>query len=168
MDQNTSATAAALAPKKVRTKKGARVQLTLPRLGPETEVERRPYWLGTLPDSPVQNITVGGVRFVRATGPMNGDHEFTNPPGQVVQLTEEQVERIKEHLGFLVVRQFGHDRRVLDKQSPTYRYQEGDEYLGRYLYFYELDRDAPHNRPTTKPEPVIGGAWEREEPEPEE
>jgi len=138
----------------------------IPDLKPieETHHARHTYWLGTADTCPVQNVTVGGITFPRAMGELidkdgGGQPTFTGGRGDMVELTDDQVERIQKAVARKVLRWVGSgaNRRPmkLDMDSPYYIQQKADEPLGRYLYMLRTD-DLPFDaRRTGTPEPMV-------------
>jgi len=141
--------------------KDGRFTVGKPDVTPSQNLKTRPYWVGTLEGGPVHNWTApgAGVRFVRAQGELTPDGEYKGLPGQVVYLTDVALAKTLESVRNHVVRWIGTGPERTGRIWPTdyyiYRASPNDESLGRYLFLYALDENAPQNRPVARPEPMV-------------
>lgn len=132
-------------------------------------VETKPYWIGTMPDCPLQNVAAGGVTFPSYTGESiksSGDlvPERDRSHGIIAYLSDEQLELVKTAVLLRVVRfgspivdEFEHadgfprskpKRRahivMRDSQmnAPGYKYraENGDVPLARLVYMHRADK----------------------------
>ncbi len=83
------------------------IETSLPEIAAGQKTER--YWVGTMPDCPIQNVTAGGVAFpyfagehLNAAGDLLADKHLTK--GAYVDLTEEMVTTVLEAVRLRVVR----------------------------------------------------------------
>lgn len=108
------------------------------------------YWLGTLPGSPFQNITVGGICFPAFTEEIaftkNNETRRSERRGDLVKLTREQYDRVLKAVERRVVRwtESGVRGFILDRSSPRYRPHPKDEPLAKYVYLYRVE-DVKNN-----------------------
>lgn len=101
-----------------------------------------PFWLGTMPGCPVQNITVAGVSFPLYTGnPRQNESTgaLMDPRyGAEVNLRKDQVEKVLKCLPLMVLRLMGPAGKkrglILWVGSKSYQPQSNDEPLARYVY----------------------------------
>lgn len=131
------------------------------------KAERKPYWVGTMPGSPIWNTSVGGCSFPRSHGPMNEKGELIgNQIGQFVQLTDDQVRHVCNEIRRRVVRLVGGVGRILEVAwpgdgeeetipNPRYVPAEGDQPLGRYLYMQPCHPENPRGQPVARPAPMF-------------
>jgi len=93
---------------------------------------------------------VCGITFPHETGRLGKDPSrpgsrtvVSRTPGQVVELTDDQVEEIKQVVARRTVRLAGKARRssIYNVNDPYYTPQEGDEPLSRYIYMKKLDEN---------------------------
>lgn len=143
-------TAEALAPKPVT------VQIELEAPAPESP--KRRYWIGTMPDSPVQNITLGGVTFHRYVGKFeraDGSIDPRTPRGDVVWIDDTRRARIEREVKSKLLRVRGGRRVVVSRITPPqreFRAMPGDEPLAYYVYMVELPEGV--SRPDGEPTPM--------------
>lgn len=143
-----------------------RVTIQVEDLVPEIEEKpKRRYWLGTLKDCPYQNVHVAGTLFPRYMGNVehdkHGDPVNKPLPGMVIQLDEDQVERVKEGVVNRVIRPIGKSKRAAmllrsGTHRKPYRPQAGDQPLGRFLYMYDVENGFPACYHGGEPEPMVG------------
>lgn len=124
----------------------------------EDELATTTYWLGVLPVSKIEVIHIGGVAFHKKTGVPHRDESsgvtsYTDSPGQVLELTDAQVDRIKADVLQKVVRRIGGRWRLLNRNGKTYRAQGGDESVARYLYMHDLSQTG--GRPPVAPRAMM-------------
>ena len=133
-----------------------KVKPGLPKVEPGAKTER--YWIGTVPTSPIQNVTVGGVCFPRFRGNPVFDRPGDAPDraleyGVFADLTDDQVDAIKKGVAARVVRPIGlpdsefddaegvarntrKTGQMLMVDGPKYRRQPRDIPLARLLYMH--------------------------------
>jgi len=124
------------------------VKVALPK-DSEDAGPRVRYWMGTLPECPVQNVTSGGQSFPRFSGTPSFD-DAGSPDrnlefGTYLELTAEQVERVKHSVAMRVVRTVGGDGSrkrgiICQIDSPHYRRQAEDVPLARLVYMTTASR----------------------------
>lgn len=133
-------------------------------------VDTKPYWVGTLPGCPLQNVTAGGITFPGHTG------EATNSAGDLIpdrdrshgiiqHLSDKHVQLIKAGILLRVMR-FGaperedfenaegfpkpkriprahivmRDSKKMNAPGYAYEAQQGDQPLARFVYMHRADR----------------------------
>ncbi len=106
------------------------------------------YHIGTMPGSPIQNITLGGVSFPRMTEEIklsrNASPASTqrNPqPGEIIELSPSQVDRILEGASCKVVRMRGTSGKIYSSKSATFKAHPHDIPIEKFIYM----RMAPEN-----------------------
>lgn len=130
--------------------------LTLPT--PAAKYVTKNYHVGTTPEGPFHNVTVVVCfpeRSDTLSPKVDGSYDRRTRDGDIVPLTDEQVEVIKTRLKKKVVRilqrpKYDEDGRcvqratglILNTDSPRYRPQQGDEPLAKYLYMRPM-AEAP-------------------------
>jgi hypothetical protein len=141
---------------------GLAVAAPVPRVGAPAVPARartaaKPFWVGTLPESPLFNWTApGGVRFVRESERLEGGVRHKTK-GQVVRLDEVQLARLLAGVQQHVIRNaksMTGQARVWCVDDIAYRADPSDVPIGSFLYCYPLDPDNIHNRPTLSPRPL--------------
>ena len=138
---------------------GQAIKIKLDHKVDETQYDRRPFWLGTMKNSPVQNVTIGGVQFHAFTERVYDEKgkwmtQRDKQTGGIAFLTEEKVELIKERAAQKIVRKLGKRIvRVYSTASERYRYEPGDEPLAKYIYMIPLK--AASQRGQFEPEPML-------------
>lgn len=136
-----------------------KVKTNLPKA--EGRVATTRYWIGTTPECPIQNVTVGGVSFPRFRGNPVFDQPGGAPDreivhGAMVQLTEEQVALVAAGVRIRCIRIYSPttDENIVDNEtvrrkvtsahmlmtdSASYRPAPEDVPLARFLYMHRLD-----------------------------
>lgn len=112
--------------------------------------ETKPYWVGTLPGCPRLNVSAGGISFPRYTDPPTG----TDPDsmqtqrawskGDLVYLTEGQVNAIRESIKNKVVRFVGNRGQgfIYALGNPSFQREHSDQPLAMFLYMLPADDKA--------------------------
>jgi hypothetical protein len=134
---------------------------------------RLAYWIGTFPESPRQNIVLGGVTFCRGLGQADAQGRLQGPRGAIVHLSEAELESVKKAVADRVVRWAGRRAQILTRRAPTqYRAAPGDVPLAQYLYCIPVAEAAaldpvawrtqrpPPMWPPRKPEDPPGVPWD--------
>jgi len=150
--------------RKVRGTSAITVPVGLPEVRERDKTKR--YWMGTMPGSPIQNITAGGQTFQRFRGtPVfdgpNGESDTPLVYGIETDLTEEQVQLVMAGVRIRIIRiesssnpfAAGEDApdmtpirhktkraRVYMRDSKNYEPSKTDEPLAKYVYFHDLDQ----------------------------
>lgn len=148
---------------------------------PRAEEKLNRYWIGTTPDCPIQNVTVGGICFPRFSGTPTFDDSAVPDRkldmGQHANLSAAHVKFIQKHVSVRVIRILGREpepgiddsdrtpskkrRGVLyvtggkdSKIDPSrgYVHRVGDIPLGHFLYMHRMDRMAAEDLTTFPPE----------------
>lgn len=145
-------------PKAKAKKPDGAVTLKAPDLIEEDAIATRTFWIGTMTGCKIEVIHVGGVAFPRKTGTPHFDEgtkttTYTDEPGQVIDLSEAQVERIKADVLQKVIRPVGGRWRMLTRNGKTYRAQVGDIPAGRFLYMHDLSETG--GRKPAAPRPMM-------------
>ena len=110
--------------------------------GLEEKEVTRAYWCGTLPNSPRQNVVLGGVTFCKGMGPTDEQGRLHGPPGSIVHLTAGALQRVKDAVMDRVVHVSGARRSVVTRAARTFRTQPGDVPLAKYLYMIDVEEAA--------------------------
>lgn len=145
------------------------VTVEVPNAPPET---RSRWWIGTMPDSPIQNAAVGGQVFPRVTDKVDVDRnsgETMRSPlrGEIVMLTEKQIEHIKTQVVKKYVRGNGARASVvvddsdpkdrLAKTDSRFRYNPAtDTPLARCLYLMGAEGISDDMARARVPIPMAG------------
>lgn len=143
------------------TKSGA-VEIDVPRVGVLAPPKRKRYWIGTLPDCPYWNVTVGGHTFPRHSGnPMYADDgsvmSGAYERGIEVELSDDELEGIVQSVGRRVMRPIGTSEkrgRILPIDGKTYQARPVDRPLGEFLYMVCLT-GARHGVKSGDPSPMV-------------
>lgn len=122
------------------------------------EQDRKMYHVGTLPGCSHHNVTVGGICFPEETEvvTLNPNTRLTDRSkrkGDIIPLTQIQVDRIKKAVGERVIRWMGAHkaengeeipRRGFIRVTTDKRFSPGptDEPIAKYLYMDELASGA--------------------------
>lgn len=154
-----------------RTKPEA-IKVEVEPLVPTKDQVRHPFWIGVFPDCPIQNVYAGGQCFPFYTGTavfdVDGKPDRPLSYGDEVELTDPQVEAVKQGVANRVLRWIGPDpdeikdasadpkktrkrkrRGVILMRDGNYRPQVEDVPLGRFLYM------ARGMRGRDFPEPMV-------------
>lgn len=100
----------------------------------------RRWWVGTLPSSPVRNLTLGGVGFATVTG--NVDGAGSGRPGAIIRLTAEDVARVHDAMMRKVARLTGGVGSIADTTAAGYIRQQEDTPISKHVYMIPVD-EAP-------------------------
>jgi hypothetical protein len=106
--------------------------------------DKRAYFVGTLPNSPFQNITLGGVCFPQFTSDITFGKESNiasqnRHNGDVLQLDGEEIDRIKNAAKRKVVRWNANSSRAfLAEKDERYRPMSSDKPIGEYVYLISV------------------------------
>lgn len=143
-----------------------KVKAGLPKIRPGEQAHR--YWVGTTPECPVQNVTVGGISFARFTGiptfDSSGVPDRKLDMGCEIDLGQDQVELIQKAVSIRVIRRVGSQedpgkRRgiivLIDGGRHKYRPQSSDEPLARFLYMHRTDQMTAEDRGKFPPETML-------------
>lgn len=146
----------------------------------EVTAAKRRYWVGTMPESPVQNITAGGVSFPLFRGiPVfdqpGGAPDRTIEHGIYIDLTDEKVERVRHAVSLRVVRVFGgggvadgyedapdvtkpkrRTAQVLMVDGPHYVADKNDIPMAKLVYMHRLDLMSAEDVHRFPPESMAG------------
>lgn len=106
-------------------------------------VGAQPYWVGTLPECPKQNVVLGGIDFPQYTEQIidqeGGLTQRNRRNGDVKYLTADQVKAIKAAGKRKVVRSQGALTTILNTDHKRYRPHTNDKPLGQFVYLVPLD-----------------------------
>lgn len=119
------------------------------------------YWVGTIKDSPYQNVTIAGVNFPRYIDPskVSPDGETSYRPvlkGQVISLTPYQVDLVKRKVVTKVIRRAGPSGRpiIRNVDDVNYRSNRTDEPVAKYIFMIRVkDQMPPEFRDLESPDP---------------
>ena len=110
--------------------------------GPKTK-----YWVGVTNAAPFHAVTNAGVRFTRQLGKLDQDENkapvYTGRRGQIVALTDKQVDLVREVVAKKVVRPMGRSAQIFVIGAANYSPYPQDVPLGAYLYMHRLGETAP-------------------------
>jgi len=149
----------------------AAVQIDLGNLPRVEAAARRRYWLGIVPDGPMDHDSRGGIEFQKFDrypewdekgALLNADQVLR---GKILELTDQQVALIKERVANVVLRVgSGPDgrktivQRICLASSPTYFPDERDVPLGHYLFMLPVSDAMPTNWRESIPRPMVAFA----------
>lgn len=158
------------------------MSLDVVQAAPPPAPPREFYWCGATKDSPVHNITLGGISFPKFTGEVRegdveGKQKFVDNlhDGQIHSLTEATVELVMEHAKGKVIRNYRTEVLGNDPsgEQPTvflgsilsttgsrhrpYQYREGDLPLGNFVYMVKVR--GRKDRPIDEPPPLVERRW---------
>lgn len=110
------------------------------------------YFVGTLPTSPFQNITLGGICFPQYVNDVSFEKESNvavnnRKLGDVIELDDEQVQKIKEAAKRKVIRWNVNNTRafIVEKNDKKYRPQPNDKSIGEYVYLIAVELASKWN-----------------------
>lgn len=110
--------------------------------GPKTK-----FWVGVTNEAPFHAVTNAGVRFTRQLGKLDQDENkapvYTGRRGQIVALTDKQVDLVREVVAKKVVRPMGRSAQIFVIGAANYSPYPKDVPLGAYLYMHRLGETAP-------------------------
>lgn len=117
------------------------------------------YWLGTMPNCPLQNIVLGGVSFPSFTGvlryaPKTLDPIYPETRGAVVKLSSRELKVILDRVPLYFVRRRGSQVSIVSKTSRQFRPAAGDVPVAAYLYLVRLSDAMPIDWRRRTPEPM--------------
>ncbi len=124
------------------------------------EVIRTKYWIGTLENIRVQNVTVGGVNFARFSGLCafddKGKPSAPTQKGCYAMLSEDEVNATIQSVGRRVLRKMGtRGGRIFLVDSKRYRRdKKTDRPLGEFLYMVPADQMSGDSR-ESYPSPLV-------------
>lgn len=109
---------------------------------------RKTYWIGLLPEieldgqvikTPFQQVVLGGQNFPLDMFTLREEPDGkivtdSRKVGNVVQLTDEQVEKIKQACKEKIVRIDGPLAGMYSIKNKYYQAEEGDLFVGRFIY----------------------------------
>jgi hypothetical protein len=139
----------------------------------ETQVEkdletRDLFWVGTTPDSPIQNVTCG-IRFPAFTGQLDydgkGEPVIPNSRGALIRLSPAEVKLVLKRVPLYVVRARGRTSFVVSKAQKAYVPNPGDVPLAKFLYMVRLEERMPIGWRSSTPEPMLADPEPEVEPE---
>ncbi len=97
------------------------VPVDLPEVAEGQQTHR--YWVGVLPECPIQNVTAGGINFPLYSGPhLDGDNlipVLKRKLGAHIDLSDEHVDLIAAAVQLRVVRMYGGGDRVGDEYEDA-------------------------------------------------
>jgi len=144
---------------------GGAVKVPEDALAPPPATEKHTYWCGTTPDSPIQNITAGGVCFPRWTGRMDmgkdGQLESEPARGALYQLDADQVELVVDRVADAFIRGEGPMAVKMSKTMPygskvkAYVPQANDVPLGCFIYMVRMEPTMPVDWRMAEPETMV-------------
>jgi hypothetical protein len=143
------------------------------------------YWCGATKDSPIHNVTLGGISFPKFTGAVRevdgtGRQQFSDNlfNGQIHSLTEAHVALVLEHAKNKVIRNYrtevlGNDPSaeqtavylgdilsMTGTRHRPYEHREGDKPIGNFVYMVRVrgktDRPFDDENP---PPPLVERLW---------
>lgn len=120
--------------------------------------EKKQFWVGTQPDCPYQNITVGGQSFPRSTqkvtkGRSIGETKRDERRGAVYEWTQDTLEFVCNAIKKRIVRKSPRPAQF-SVDDKSYRRHEGDELLAKYLFIVDLS-EVKHDWRDQEPEPLV-------------
>lgn len=107
---------------------------------PDVEPQK-PYRVGMKPGAPKQDIALAGICFPLYTEVVTGSGAQTirsRRDGDVVRLSDRQVEQIKKAAARKVFRMEGARRIILDASDKNYAPLHTDESVARYVYMVPM------------------------------
>lgn len=116
----------------------------------EGPVGTKAYWLGVLDQCPMEVVTLGGIAFCRRThSPYYVEGERTprkvERRGQILHLTEEQIEAVKANARTKLVRRTGRRAEIVQATGSANRRfirYPSDEPIGTFVYCVPVDEAA--------------------------
>ena len=105
------------------------------------------YFIGTQENSPLQNITVGGICFHRYTESVSveesGETLRNRQLGQIITLKDKQVEKIKKSAAekFIRSNRIGRNPKIVSKDG-RYEADDFDQPVGKFVYMVDIEEAA--------------------------
>lgn len=135
-------------------KAGSRINTKPVRVEPKKatvapQQARKLFWCGTAPGSPLQSTSAAGVSFEshRIVRGSRSD-QYTEQPGVIHALTQQEVEKVREVVARKVVRLAINEKDgtitqawKLDVDSVSYRQEPRDIPLGCFLYMHKVESE---------------------------
>ena len=109
------------------------------------------YFVGTINDAPLQNITIGGFCFPNFTNELikNDETSQLTPnkrKGDILELYDDEVKRIKDAASKKVVRWNANKTRAfIVCIDDKYKSGPNDELISKYIYLISLDEISQKN-----------------------
>lgn len=137
----------------------ASVKVDVDALAPVTPERRKPYWCGTMPGCPIQNVTVGGYDFPLFEGvvsfDVDGRAQGRYDTGKLHYLTDDDVERIKKGVADRVLRRVGDTAHLVVRSGKGFLREPRDEPIGRYLFMVPVQPKMPWGWRGATPDPMV-------------
>lgn len=114
--------------------------------------ERRQYYVGTVNNSPFQNITVGGFCFPKYTAELISNKETgislqSHHNGDILHLSDDEVARIRKSAAGKVVRwNAANTRATMLSKDEKYRPVPTDHPVSEYIYLIPVQKAAEWNQ----------------------
>lgn len=150
------------------------IRIEVPRHEKPTPIPRDYYWCGATKDSPIQNVTLGGISFPKMIGEVRdtdtGKQTFVDNlhVGAVHQLTDAHVALIIEHAKNKVIRNYrvevlgnehsmqhtaylGDIISMSGSRTRPFEFRDGDRPIGNFVYMVKVQSrtDRPFDDPPT-------------------